>query len=118
VIRRLSTIIFVLSVIAWLLAMAVYVRSKFRDDVITIVTPARPCIIVESRGRHLAITGISPWPGPKLLQWSSAAADVEYSILSPDDQLRGPDFSLLFVAPQRTAAWRGFLIAGGCWFDI
>lgn len=37
--RRLSTFFLVLTIVIWLLAIAIYFRSKYRSDVFTIITP-------------------------------------------------------------------------------
>jgi hypothetical protein len=55
--------IFTISVIAWLLAMTIYIRGKFRADLITIITPWHQCIVIAGMNGRIARTDLSPWPG-------------------------------------------------------
>jgi hypothetical protein len=112
VIRRLSTFIFVISIIAWLATMAVYVRSKFRADVITVIGPGRNCLVIASVNRRIEFYGIRPWPGPRHFQWSSAIACFDLPWRGWTGTLIGPSMWSLDADRRRIAA-AGFSIAGG-----
>src|ERR1700722_961133 len=77
--------------------MGVYVRSKFRADVITIITVSQHCIVVSSFQGDFELTKLSPWPGLIAFQWSSASASCE----EPNDRLVGP--SILCITPTSSA---------------
>jgi hypothetical protein len=112
--RRLSMFIFVMSIIVWLLAIAVYVRSKFRADVVTIVTPWHQCVVFASMDQVVQIDEQSPWPGPRRFQWSTGAAGWNV-FTNSDDDLKGPEIAWEdFRSPLFTTLnWKNFSIAYG-----
>ncbi len=99
--RRVSTFIFVISIVVWLLATAVYVRSKFRADVVTIVTARHHCVVLSSVDGRFEIVDASPWRGPRRFQWSSGAVNW-YGF---DDSLIGPEFVDLPWAVPKAKTW-------------
>jgi hypothetical protein len=69
--RRLSSFLFALSLVLWLLAMAVFVRSKYRADMVTWVTSNCQCFVLDWNHGEIDLLWQSPWPGPALLAWTS-----------------------------------------------
>jgi hypothetical protein len=84
-------LLFAVTLAAWLLAMTVYIRSKFRADVITIVTPGHHCIVIACVDDKIEMISLSPWLGPRRFQWSSAAAHYDAFSSTQPEELVGPD---------------------------
>ena len=120
--RRLSSFLFVLSLVIWLLAMAAYTRSKFRADLFTLVTPGHHCVVVDWDEGLIELVWQSPWPGPKLFAWSGAKLTRDVKNELEYEALRGPDlttdtylYSQQFpnTSALRFKQWRDFLISYG-----
>jgi hypothetical protein len=109
-VRRILNAIFAMMLIAWVLAIAVYVRSKFRADVITVATKGHQCVVLASADDKIEITLISPWPGVRRFQWTTGIA--KFDSLNPNaiDTLRGPDtaWNDWPTIPPTSLSWRAF----------
>jgi hypothetical protein len=114
--RRLSTFTFIIAVTLWLLAIIVYIRSKFRGDLITIITPWHHCIVLASMDGRLEVFDESSWPGPRRFQWSTGSANypTNASLEGKLDAI-GPSLSWEdWSSPQiKTWEWREFAFAHG-----
>jgi hypothetical protein len=112
VIRRLSNFIFVISISAWLLAVAVYVRRKYRADVITVITPWHHCVVFASVSYDLTLWDLTPWQGTSRVRWTSGEVDYDPRT---NDTLLGPDLTWVDFVPKksRSKEWHGFRIVKG-----
>jgi hypothetical protein len=111
--RPISTFLFVATLTIWLFGVFVYIRSKFRSDLITIVTPGHRCIVLESDQPWVGLGCQSPWPGPRLIAWSSGAAITRENLLREVNSLTGPKFLWNNGLQSMVKRWRGFGYASG-----
>jgi hypothetical protein len=107
-VHRLSTCVFILSLAVWLLAVAVYVRSIFRADVIIIYTPAHHCLEMISLNGSIVFDDLSPWPQHRGFRWTSRSARVTFSLSDAFegrfDPLERADYELADFS-SRTQGW-------------
>jgi hypothetical protein len=68
-----------------------YIRSKYRADGITVITPGKHCFVVAALYDAVEITEITPWPGPQRFQWSTGPASWQDSADQRPDSLVGPE---------------------------
>jgi hypothetical protein len=110
--RWTSKVIFAVFLVGWALAVTIYIRSQFRADVVTIITPWHHCIVIACVDHQLEMTSLSHWPGRRQFQWTTGG--VEFDSLNPNaiDTLQGPDlpWNDWPTLPATNWNWRRFSV--------
>jgi hypothetical protein len=119
--RRLSTLFFVASVLMWIVAIGVYIRSRFRADAITWVTASHHCLFLKSADGTLTCYDQSRWPGPSQMQWSTGPPDYNIFAQTQRDTLLGPPIAWVDIRDpnMKVHAWKRLGIQyGTAWLDL
>ncbi len=114
--RRFGKFVYVLSITVLLLWLVIYVRSRYRADLITMVTGSHHCLVLSIDYEEIHLFDISGWTGPARFQWSSGKADFDIFRDNNVDSLVGPEipWNDIYVPPTLRWAWGKFLIQSEC----